>query len=681
MDLPQFCERYGLRIFPLAEGEKRPLAKSRGVDEARKDYNSSLFKQSNLGIAGGRGLAVIDFDPRNYSEETKPYLEKLEQLFPDTISVDTASGGKHFYYEYDSEINVPSFDICKGIQLIADRKYVVGPGSRIGDKVYTFTEDLGPQDVDMERLPDWILDVVEKRLSQKAEPVSSVHESSVTDRQWTEIESAVYFLNPDMEEPLWRKIACALHSTGHPKAFELFEDWSKQGKKFVEGECVKKWNAIHGEGVTYLTIFKMATEAGWTAPKVEIEGIENWEYTKKPDADYRTEPTPLPPLPGKNFSEFVGEIYKAAPYKLPRFSIHAALAIISYHAQSRFLTPTGAGLGLYQVIHAQSADGKGFYTQLIDRNCEGIIGSPSSGNGLKHEISEKRNCIYSDSELGGNLFFKLYGKEKSPQAKQIMNAIIDCYDLNGTNVIKGSVARTAEYKSKNLKDESFSIFGSCTTQDISSLINDEGALTTGFLNRFILIQDESYFPTTQPKFTAPLLFNLDERFIQGLPEPLDGARMSLHFDEEKSALWSRFMALKIKYRKSPTKSMIIGRVHQNALRIASLIHLFERTCDRTFDYRNNSIPEEILNWSFDLAVKAAEDLFGLIQKPKPTKEERIDTLGEKFLAYLATCDGKTAPIRDVYRKYNIKRPEAYRIFGMLEELGEVEILKKSVKLT
>jgi hypothetical protein len=101
-----------------------------------------------------------------------------------------------------------------------------------------------------------------------------------------------------------------------------------------------------------------------------------------------------------------------------------------------------------------------------------------------------------------------------------------------------------------------------------------------------------------------LLFNIDERFVNALPEPLDESRMPLHYDEEKSALWSRFMALKIKYRKSPIKSMAIGRVHQNALRIASLVHVFELTVSGQFGYRHLPIPEETLNWAFDLCVRS-----------------------------------------------------------------------------
>jgi hypothetical protein len=97
------------------------------------------------------------------------------------------------------------------------------------------------------------------------------------------------------------------------------------------------------------------------------------------------------------------------------------------------------------------------------------------------------------------------------------------------------------------------------------------------------------------------------------------------------------------------------------------------------------IPEETLNWAFDLCVRSAEKMFDLIEKPKPSKDELTDELGKKILSYLGTCENGQDTIRNVARKFHAKTSDALKSIAMLEELGEVEKMsfgrKKGVKLT
>ena len=128
MQVVEFCKKHGLRTLRLIHGKKIPIKNSRGVHDATLVTDEGAYEGYNVGIAGGRGLAIVDFDPRSYNEKTALYLEKLHDYFPDTVSVLTPSGGFHLYYEYDESLAMPSFDLAPGIQLIAENKYALGAG-------------------------------------------------------------------------------------------------------------------------------------------------------------------------------------------------------------------------------------------------------------------------------------------------------------------------------------------------------------------------------------------------------------------------------------------------------------------------------------------------------------------------------------------------------------------------
>lgn len=80
-----------------------------------------------------------------------------------------------------------------------------------------------------------------------------------------EIESALYALDPDIEYNQWLNIGMALHdaTSGAAEGLRLWDSWSNDGKKYVEGECESKWQSFNGGGITIATLFKMAIKEDW----------------------------------------------------------------------------------------------------------------------------------------------------------------------------------------------------------------------------------------------------------------------------------------------------------------------------------------------------------------------------------------------------------------------------------
>lgn len=90
--------------------------------------------------------------------------------------------------------------------------------------------------------------------------------SPLLPEQERKVRSALLSLDPDMPYKEWLNVGMALKSAGFP--LEVWENWSKNGQKYKQGECQKKWDTFSDEKglgqVGLGTVFHMARESGWT---------------------------------------------------------------------------------------------------------------------------------------------------------------------------------------------------------------------------------------------------------------------------------------------------------------------------------------------------------------------------------------------------------------------------------
>lgn len=134
----------GFNIFPLSYGTKIPLKGTKGVSEAttEKDKIKKWIQNNgklNWGIAGGEVedqdyyIIFIDVDTKEGKkgeEELKGLIDKYGPI-PSTYTVQTASGGFHYYFKtrikrsrYSARLNG-----CKNIDIKCSGGYVVLPTS------------------------------------------------------------------------------------------------------------------------------------------------------------------------------------------------------------------------------------------------------------------------------------------------------------------------------------------------------------------------------------------------------------------------------------------------------------------------------------------------------------------------------------------------------------------------
>src|SRR5271165_5133056 len=82
----------GRSIFPLAKGEKVPMARTNGFNSAscnraQISFWSDRHPHANIGIATGKvsNIVVVDFDPRAGSRETVARFAREGKTFVDTV--------------------------------------------------------------------------------------------------------------------------------------------------------------------------------------------------------------------------------------------------------------------------------------------------------------------------------------------------------------------------------------------------------------------------------------------------------------------------------------------------------------------------------------------------------------------------------------------------------------------
>ena len=151
--------------FPL-----RPLKKTPAQGVFWKNWKMSNWQESDYSSSTGYGilteradLIVIDCDVKGDADGLDSFLNMCyrNNYDPDeqTLSVDTPSGGRHYYFlahqRYESgasRIRSSVSKILPGVDVRADGGYIVGFGSVIDNGSYTLASSIRTVD----EVPDWL---------------------------------------------------------------------------------------------------------------------------------------------------------------------------------------------------------------------------------------------------------------------------------------------------------------------------------------------------------------------------------------------------------------------------------------------------------------------------------------------------------------------------------------------
>lgn len=153
-----YLAQQGLPVFPLAARSKVPTKGSRGFHDATTDpaVIEGFDPAGNLGIATGKGIVVVDVDPRNGGDATLAKLVESQGELPETPCVQTGGGGQHYYFKANGhDLKCGAGVIGPGVDLKADGGYCVAPPS-VHPSGDPYEWLVGP-DTELAPIPEWLI--------------------------------------------------------------------------------------------------------------------------------------------------------------------------------------------------------------------------------------------------------------------------------------------------------------------------------------------------------------------------------------------------------------------------------------------------------------------------------------------------------------------------------------------
>lgn len=179
-----YATQFGWRVFPLhwtddagmcscgnlaCGGPGKHPRTPKGCLDASVDAEAirawwSRWPDSNVGVATGAGLLVVDVDPRSGGDDSMVDLCRTLGALPDTIECLTGGGGRHVYLSTRTDVRNSAGIIGAGVDVRGEGGYVVAPpSSHASGRAYAWEVTSRPDEVDLAPVPQAWLDAMTAR--------------------------------------------------------------------------------------------------------------------------------------------------------------------------------------------------------------------------------------------------------------------------------------------------------------------------------------------------------------------------------------------------------------------------------------------------------------------------------------------------------------------------------------
>jgi putative DNA primase/helicase len=170
----------GFEVFPCPQGSKKShkskkysgirWGKTSDPKQVQRDWGK--WPDAGVGIATGAGsdIFVIDLDVGPGGLEAWAMLVAEHPPLPPTVTVETPSGGRHYYWRLPAcaEIRNSVGKIGPGIDVRGEGGIVVAPPSvKPGKGAYAFAAGMSPHDVKIADAPDWLVELAMNAAAKK----------------------------------------------------------------------------------------------------------------------------------------------------------------------------------------------------------------------------------------------------------------------------------------------------------------------------------------------------------------------------------------------------------------------------------------------------------------------------------------------------------------------------------
>jgi len=268
---------------------KRPIVEN--WTKKKIDEDRIFSHKGNLGWVIGPNDLVVDVDPRNDGDNSfKHLLKDLGLKNGESHSLDptvmTPSGGFHVYLSLPEDQIGKSFKKTlreyPGIDFLTQGTQCVIPGSSTEVGKYSWKDEIFGE-FSQNKAPKKLTKILIKGSNKSPstdKPGADLgdfegligNESMEESKVWNVLGK----LDPSVGNDDWVRIGMALHNWHPLKGLEIWEDWSKNGNNYVEGETSKRWQSFTADtsgGVTLGTVIHMAREVDYDTEKVEVEDM------------------------------------------------------------------------------------------------------------------------------------------------------------------------------------------------------------------------------------------------------------------------------------------------------------------------------------------------------------------------------------------------------------------------
>lgn len=452
---------------------KHPVTKN-----GLKDAKNELFVvgNNNIGIATGKisGFFVLDVD----SEDGLAGYD-----LPETYTV-TTGRGRHLYFKY------PNFEVKNKVNLLpkidvrGDGGYIVAADSthKTGVK-YTANNAL------ITNAPSWLLNLLK--------PVHLPKKEVLYDGQWSyaNIMAMLGYIDPDCNYEDWVKVGMSLHSENFPMS--IWDNWSRCGTKYVQGECLKKWRTFKGNEVTIGTLVYMARQAGWVNYSMDYE-------IKLPE-------TVSPVIPSNNFLDnipdgLVKDIYNwildTSFDPQPILALAATLCCVGTIKGHYVKTTSNLRTNILATGLLPSGYGKDHARKCV-ANIMTQAGLVKRMSGRPASVQGLIGCLFYDGGVKllqldefGRLLQSIKDKNGSPHIKEIADEIIIFFSSAGTTYYGREQSNRKENPTRIIEQPCLSIYGVTIPENFYDALNSREAID-GFLSRWLVFQGSEVSATNK----------------------------------------------------------------------------------------------------------------------------------------------------------------------------------------
>jgi len=284
----------GWRVVPLLPNTKQLPGRAHGVNYGHASSNiktidkwfhpdNGRFKGWNIGIACGctGGAFAIDVDKHGEIDGFKT-LAQLQQEYGDLPAgpvQETPGGGKHYLFNWQENASCTTGKIGPGIDTRGGeentcRGHIVAWPSVVDSGEYRWVAG-GP----IPDIPKWVMDrlgVAWRPPSNRGRGNENVGEDDIeTPVPKEQIEQMLAAIPIDLiDYDEWLRIGMSLkYRFPGEEGLEIWDNWSKTGKRYKNGECQIRWDKLNSNNAVRMgTLFYIAKKYGWEPKPDDVKG-------------------------------------------------------------------------------------------------------------------------------------------------------------------------------------------------------------------------------------------------------------------------------------------------------------------------------------------------------------------------------------------------------------------------